>query len=435
MRNSFVFTLSDNDRFTINKAYHVNINNPSQIRYTFWHPRVGEGKKQMYYTPRAFSDEAIDLLYLSLAVFYVDKKVKRAMQSDAWTRYFEVYLPVKAYQKWETCKQMITDALNFLTGDHWLLHFRERTALSEEESRYKNGRYKFRQSVKRINSDTFCMLSGGLDSYIGAINLLCQGKSPVFVGNYNGGKGVKQYQDFVVDSLISQYGVPQNNFFRFYAAPFCSVEDSTRSRSLMFFAHAIAVASGMGHHVDLYIPENGIISLNIPLTVMRAGSLSTRTTHPYFIALLQKIISSLGLDITLKNPFQFLTKGEMMKMCMDKLFLNNNYMLTMSCSHPDQGRWTGNSLPCHCGTCLPCTIRRAAIKAAGLTDTSNYRDPNYLKPDAQKYLKSYRQGLLEKKYPFSAIQMSGPISDNHNLYAELYERGIQELKNFIDTIQ
>ena len=62
------------------------------------------------------------------------------MQSDAWTRYFEVYLPVKAYQKWETCKQMITDALNFLTGDHWLLHFRERTALSEEESRYKNGR-------------------------------------------------------------------------------------------------------------------------------------------------------------------------------------------------------------------------------------------------------------------------------------------------------
>lgn len=435
MRNSFVFTLSDNDCFSVNGAHYVNINDPSLIRYTFWHPRVGLGKKQMYSTPCPFTVEALDLLYLSLAIFYVDKKVKRAVQDDAWTRSFEVYIPVKAYQKWESCKQIITDALNFLTGDHWLLHFRESTALVEEEICYKNGRYRYRNSVKKINSDTFCMLSGGLDSFIGAINLLCQGKNPVFVGNYNGGKGVKNYQDAIVNSLIAKYGVPQNNFFRFYAAPVSSVEDSTRSRSLMFFAHAIAIASGMGRHVDLYIPENGVISLNIPLTVMRVGSLSTRTTHPYFMGLLQKILNRLGIDITIRNPFQFLTKGEMMNNCLDKDFLNKNYNLTMSCSHPDQGRWAGDSRPCHCGTCLPCTIRRAAVKAAGLTDTSNYRDPNYLKPDAHKYLKSYRQGLLDKQYPFVAIQMSGPILDNHKLYAGLYEHGIQELKNFIDTIK
>ena len=64
----------------------------------------------------------------------------------------------------------------------------------------------------------------------------------------------------------------------------------------MFFAHVIAIASGMGHHVDLYVPENGVISLNIPLTVMRLGSLSTRTTHPYFMGLMQNLLYGLGLD-------------------------------------------------------------------------------------------------------------------------------------------
>ena len=39
------------------------------------------------------------------------------------------------------------------------------------------------------------MLSGGLDSFIGAINLLKDGKSPIFVSHYGGGKGVKIYQD------------------------------------------------------------------------------------------------------------------------------------------------------------------------------------------------------------------------------------------------
>ena len=34
-------------------------------------------------------------------------------------------------------------------------------------------------------------------------------------------------------------------------------EDTTRSRSFMFFSHAIAYASAMGKEIDLIIPENG----------------------------------------------------------------------------------------------------------------------------------------------------------------------------------
>lgn len=432
MKSSFVFALSEYDNYQVDGSTKVNINDASEFRYTFWKPTTGMGKKQMYITPRRFTDEALDLFYISLMVYCVDKRVKRDVQDDAWTRNLELYIPVVQLGKWELCKETLTKALDFLTGDHWTLHFRSRTALTADEDSYRKGRSRYHRSTGRIDTDVICMLSGGLDSFIGAINLLCEGKKPLFVSHYGGGKGVKVYQDRIVSSLSTKYSVEPKRFFRFYAAPTKGIENSTRSRSLMFFAHAIVLASGMGHHVDLFIPENGVISLNIPLTIMRLGSLSTRTTHPYFMGLLQKLLVDMEMDITLINPFQMKTKGEMMKKCKDKDFLKNNYQYTLSCSHPDQGRWTGDDAG-HCGECLPCTIRRAAIMAAGLKDTSTYRH-NYDTEKGIEALRSYRLGLATPKDSYTAVQMSGPITERLDEYVKVYEEGIIELQNFIDTL-
>ena len=432
MKESFVFTLSTHDDFHVDGSRHININDPRSFQYTFWRPQVGVGKKQMYATHHPFTDEALDLLYISLMVFCADRSIKRDIQSDAWTRNFELYIPVKAYEKWEQCKSLLITALNFLTGDHWTIHFRERENLTEDEDKYQKGRWHFRRSIKKIDSDVFCMLSGGLDSFIGAINLLKEGKNPIFISHYGGGRGVKMYQDKVVNLLKSKYGVDALQFFRFYAASMNGKEDTTRSRSFMFFAHAIAVASGIGHHVDLYVPENGVISLNIPLTVMRLGSLSTRTTHPYFMKTIQRLLLELDMDISLINPFQFQTKGEMMKSCKDIDFLNSNFQNTLSCSHPDQGRWTGESVG-HCGECLPCTIRKAAVKAAGIEDTTVYRH-HYETETGIEALLSYKLGLASPKDSYAAIQLSGPITDRFSDYAGLYERGLQELALLINSL-
>lgn len=430
MKNSFVFTLSESDTYHVEGTRKVNINDSSDFRYTFWHP-IG-GKKQMYVTPRRFQDVALDLLYLSLMVYYVDWKVVRADQDDAWTRDLELYIPVKSLALWEHSMPTLKAALDFLTGDHWTIHFRDYSSLTDEEAAYRKGRHHFRRSVRKMDTDTLCMLSGGLDSFIGAIDLLKDGKQPLFVSHYGGGKGVKQYQDDVVSSLATHFSVNLNRFFRFYAAVQSGSENSTRSRSLMFFTHAIAIASGMGHHVDLLVPENGVISLNIPLTPMRSGSLSTRTTHPYFMGLLQTLLNDLGLDISLVNPFQFQTKGEMMLNCKDKPYLYSVYYKTLSCSHPDQGRWTGEDAG-HCGECLPCTIRKAAIKKAGLIDASTYRH-HYETPSGKEALQSYKMGLAMSRYSYAAIQMSGPVNNRLDDFAALYERGIKELKDYIDTL-
>lgn len=432
MKNSFVFKLTEDDPFIIEGSTVVNINDSSEFKYTFWNPKTEIGRKQIYTTPRLFRNEAIDLFYISLMVYCVDKRVKRQDQDDAWTRNLELFIPVNNVEKWNACKETLIRALDFLTGDHWNLHFRDRLSVTHEEYNYRKNRWRFRNSIKKINTNYFCMLSGGLDSFIGAINLLKDGNGPVFVSHYGGGKGVKNFQDRIVNALISKYKVDPQLFFRFYAAPSNGKENSTRSRSLMFFAHAIVLASGMGHHIDLYIPENGVISLNIPLTIMRLGSLSTRTTHPYFMQQLQELLNALELDISLKNPFQQMTKGEMMKTCKDIEFLNCHYQYTLSCSHPDQGRWTGEDVG-HCGECLPCTIRRAAIKSAGLVDSTIYRH-NYDTPIGKVMLNSYKLGLITPRDSYSAIQMSGPITEKNKEFASLYERGIDEIKNLIDNL-
>ena len=420
MMNTFVCKLFDSDSFHVKGATVVNLNDNNQYNYTFWNL-----SKKLYCIPYTFTKEALDLFYISLMVFYADRSVLRSLQSDGWTRHIEVYMPVLNVGRWNANSALLKEMLDFLTGDDWTFHFRDRICITDDEDKYKKCKHHFRNSTQKIDTNVFCMLSGGLDSFIGAIDLLSSNVNPIFVGNYNGGKGVSVYQNRVIDSLQKHFKIAPERFYQFYAAPKSGKEDTTRSRSLLFFSHAILLASGMNKPVKLYIPENGVISMNIPLTEHRMGSLSTRTTHPYFMGLLQELLKSLDLKITIVNPYQFKTKGEMMLECKDLEFLKSNYPLTMSCSHPDLGRWKKEKESSHCGVCLPCTIRRAAILKAGLNDKSFYRDPN---------LRSYKLGLTRKKNPLFAIQESGPITQHRKEFADLYQRGLAELKGFIDTL-
>ena len=430
MKTIFVCRLNDEDTFQVADADIILLQTKEKYSYTLW----TRNKRHLNMIPHFFVHEAIDLFYISLMVFYSDRKVLREIQPDAWTRNITIYMPVLCPETWNANKQLLESMLNFLTGDYWQFHFRERRLNQNETLR----RDVISKSKDKLDATEFCMLSGGLDSFIGAINLLASGHKPIFVGNYNGGKGVSVYQKKVISLLSNHFNYDDKRFYQFYAAPKSGVENTTRSRSLMFFAHAILLASGMGTPVTLYVPENGFISLNIPLTIHRTGSLSTRTTHPCFMAMLRQLLKNLGLPLTIVNPFQFKTKGEMIRDCLDSQFLKNNVKWTMSCSHPDLGRYSGETEPSHCGCCLPCTIRRAAIKFAGIDDESTYRDIHYSQPEHAINLKSYRLGL--KYYnehhvnPLMAIQQSGPITKRHQDFAELYIRGMEELKKFIETL-
>lgn len=428
--NHIVCKLNDVDNFSISTTtLLVNLSDKEGYRYTFFNS--GHLRK-LYQFDRMFLNEALDLFYISLMVYYADRKVKRSDTYDSWTREFKLYIPVLELKKWNKNRKLLERMVSYLSGDIWTFEFRQR-GLNKDEHKLKKG---FTRKNKKWVPDNFCMLSGGLDSFIGAIDLLEKDKNITFVGHYGGGKGVVEYQNFVIDKLSAEYNLGKNQFFNFYAAPIGGVEDTTRTRSFMFFAHAIILASGKKESKKLYIPENGLISLNIPLTNSRLGSSSTRTTHPYYMKLLQKLIDNLELEIELVNPYQFLTKGEMISQCKNDIFLKKMAAKTMSCSHPDQGRYYRETEPSHCGMCLPCVIRRSAIKSAYSRDLSKYRDKDFKGKKASIELRSYKIGILDFKRnqdkSFFKIQNSGPITDNINNYTNVYKRGMNELIKVID---
>ena len=278
------------------------------------------------------------------------------------------------------------------------------------------------------------MFSGGLDSFIGSIDLLQTQKVPLFVSHYGGGKGTREYQDILKTKLNQEYNIDEDNFMQFYAAVKEGDEDTTRTRSFMFFSHAIALATTMNQEVTLVIPENGLISLNIPLTYSRVGTSSTRTTHPFYMEQLQNILTKLDIKVKICNPYQFCTKGEMILQCKNKEFLYDNIKNTMSCSHPDNGRYIKQTEAAHCGYCLPCTIRLAAIKKSGITDSSYYYDKKYSKgKKAMEDFNTYKLAIekFDPKYAFLKIQCSGPISESIKEYSDLYIRGMKELADYL----
>jgi len=437
---NIISKLNINDDFKISdEALTINLTNKKKYKYTFWNSNKN---RNMLRLPNAFSNEGLDLLYISLIVYYADRIIKREMFPDAWTRHIRLYIPVLSLDKWLPLKNHLVKLLSFLSGDKWEIEFRKRE-LNLLEKKFDKRKQKNKEG--KLSFDKICMLSGGLDSFIGAIDLLEKKENIAFIGHYGGGKGVISYQNLLKEKLINHYSLSDSNFFNFYAAPVkpskkAETEDTTRTRSFMFFSHAIVLASTQEKQTDLVIPENGLISLNIPLTNSRLGSSSTRTTHPYYMRMLQELFEKLGIPVKLVNPYQFKTKGEMIVESKNAAFLKQNIVNTMSCSHPDYGRYKGEKTSKHCGTCLPCLIRRAALKKANYdVEESNYRDKDFkLGEVAPKNLKTYKLGmakfLKKSSISFLTIHKSGPIVDHFEDYASLYNRGMLEIKAVLDSI-
>lgn len=206
-------------------------------------------------------------------------------------------------------------------------------------------------------------MSGGLDSLIGGINLVSEGLRPVFVSQLAHEDSDRQRR------FAAMLGGGATHMQWSHGISFSGRrEPSTRGRSLAFYAFAVLAASRIASApVQVFIPENGFICINPPLVPGRVASLSTRTTHPMFIAALQKLLDGLCVDVRLELPYRFKTKGEMLSECADQALLSTFASDSTSC-----GRFrTYNRM--HCGRCVPCMIRRAAFLAWGPgRDTTQY---------------------------------------------------------------
>ncbi len=384
---------------------------------------------------------AADLLDLGVSAYTADQIISRESDGyQGWSRHIRVHFPVADKGLWDGVKAGLEEMLSFLSGDRWELVFRQRStskAVQIPTNRNPNG-------ITKVS-----LLSGGMDSLIGAIDLLEKKETVAFVSHYKRGtEGSKQ--PHILDELARHYGNQQLKGYRFYVQPkqkskLASKEDSSRSRSFLFISLGIGIANAFGDNITLVVPENGLISLNVPLTQTRLSSHSTRTTHPYYFKKFTDILKVLSINNVIENPYRFKTKGEMMAECLNQKLLQDLYTQTISCSHPDISRRVAGSKPgIHCGYCLPCIIRQAAEKAAGLTATDYAHKIKYNPPRAHtgkgRDLRAFKMALEEiKGLPAHSkvlrLLKSGPLpfdtSQELDEYVSVYDRGMEEVNKFL----
>jgi len=310
------------------------------------------------------SPTAMDLLRLGGAVFCTDKVVKRAAAQDLWTRDLHLQVPVSDVALWEGAKSELVKALSFLSGDRWDLTF------------VSSGVGSASAGALASEFDAVSLFSGGLDSLAGVIDLLEEGRNLLLVGHHDSSL-TSTKQKLLYRELVRAYGSHRLCLRSLYLRPghrrkgqarplpVGGVENTTRSRSFLFFAAGIAVADALGSRVPLYVPENGFIGINVPLTPARAGSLSTRTTHPLYMHRMAEALALLGLDRTIENPYRLLTKGELLAQNSNSALLQHLAPKSISCSHPEAPRWAKKPQG-NCGYCYPCLIRRASMHHIGI---------------------------------------------------------------------
>jgi hypothetical protein len=304
----------------------------TEVHFVDGYRRLGFGIGQMLDQLAARglfpSDRAIDLMILAAIVTAADTRISRASESqDSWTREIDLYLPAQQPDLFGARAQLIERILAFLTGDRWRVFFRRRHA--------DNARLLVKSQLKATPFSSVCLFSGGLDSFIGTIDLLASGQNPLLVSHYWDRSTSSQelcarrigavYGDMAPRHVRARMGFPDTLVQG--SAP----EKTTRGRSFLFLALAVLPASALNKPA-LYVPENGLISLNVPLDPLRLGAWSTRTTHPFYLARWQELLDHLGIATTLTNPYRFQTKGEMIAGCANQALIKRHAAETISCS-------------------------------------------------------------------------------------------------------
>jgi len=392
----------------------------------------------------------LDLLVLAAHVQAADTHISRATESqDSWTREIRIVVPVSDPVRWNSVMPLLSRLLNFLTGDRWTIGFRPRP------SGFEHAVHERPPQLLQCPFDTVALFSGGLDSLIGAINSIQSGKSPLFISHAGEGT-VSQSQEELFQGLKRKH--TRQNFhrlriwmdFRGWRIRGVKPEKTTRGRSFLFFAAGVFAGTGLPNGFTLQVPENGLIALNVPLDPLRLGAFSTRTTHPFYIARWNELLNGLSISGRIENPYWDKTKGEMVADCADSDLLAQLVPKSFSCASPAKSRWLGRKTE-HCGFCLPCLIRRAALQhgLAPAGDPTRYTLANMTsrvlstKKARGQQIRSFQFaiGRLAANPALATllIHKPGPLSDEsptrQAALADVYKRGLNEVNKILAGVR
>lgn len=312
-------------------------------------------------------DLLLDLLEIAAYVYCADQRVGRGSDrlkdfGSMWRRQLHFSIPVRRFKVWQNpdVVDALSSTLGFLSDDSYEFEFLEAKLPSLPRDAY------FHDLIDAsMEHDEIALFSGGIDSLAGAIDdIILRQKTVTLVGHHSSTK-VRSIQSKLVEELKRRgYG----RHFSFIPVEVTNEgvparEHTQRTRSFLFACLAMVIAE-MSRRDRFTFYENGVVSINLPISGDVTGGRATRTTHPKVIRGLEALFSTLlERQFEIRTPLQWLTKTEVTQI-IQGADMADLLAMTSSCTRPRT--WTATRK--HCGRCSQCIDRRFAILAAGLED-------------------------------------------------------------------
>ncbi len=315
-----------------------------------------------------------DLLEVALAVYAADRRSRRNFRGiNTGQRHIHAKVSVSDPGLWNepTMQSKLQEFLYWLSEDDWSLQFVQRRTLS---GLTESGQFLF--ELPPEPPVTVSLFSGGLDSLAGfaACSREHQDGSFVLVSGYTNErlaslqrtqvqeirKTLRARDSLATKPTICHIAIP----FGLHKIKGQREEKGQRTRGLVFLA--LGAAAALQAEVNtLWVYENGVGALNLPINETQLGVDNYRGVHPRSLMMAETLFA-LALDqaFRIRNPFAFHTKAEMCR-ALKPAGLAHVVPHTVSC---DSFPLRLHDRPSQCGYCTSCVLRRQSLLAAGLED-------------------------------------------------------------------
>lgn len=371
---------------------------------------------------------AQDLLIIAKAAYLADRRSPRRAAPDGWTRSIALSVQLHEPDRWtETVLATVNQLLQFLTGDRWSVDIYG--GATRQPSLHDDHR-----------ATHVGLFSGGLDSTAYAAELatrLTDNNYAVFVA-YDWNLHTPQRDVFHRIKHLSHGRVHLHQIRLNPKAYGGKLDGSNRSRSLLFIATAVCLAA-IHCLTTATVPENGQLAINPALTPGRISACSTRSVHPQTLFLINQIISRVGGNVVVHNPYLAFTKGDVCRKAIEANITIDVLQRTVSCGHPTTARAHHNP-DYHCGHCFPCLVRRSGLHTAldDTPDPTGYLvDIAALDPHdrSEKDATDLRDLMLWLSHDFTAHDLiadsSLPTDVHPDTLMPVLLRGREELSNYL----
>jgi 7-cyano-7-deazaguanine synthase in queuosine biosynthesis len=282
------------------------------------------------------------------------------------TRDLHVAVTVSDRAAWTALADPLRRAVAQLSSDR--LHFVPIRSVDRVRRHGEDGAV---DGITAYRPDCVCLFSGGADSLAGVAHLLHASRRPLLVSQSVGPISGRQQELF--DRLRERF--PQlapSALIQIRAYPNAPApgdrrrrvwrqrDDLQRLRSMFFLSLAAQIAAAYKAD-DIFLCENGLIAAAIAFSPNQLSPYTTRPAEPHYLRQAEAFFRSALArpSLRIRNPFQYLTKGEMLAEAA-ALGVGDLLYRTVSC-------WrSGNRGVRNCGECVPCLFRQLAFDEASL---------------------------------------------------------------------